>query len=532
MARAANDRFTEYFTERLWEWIPAIYREEDGLALNPGVLRSLITMFASQAAVLRRSQDRLWDDEFIDLCEEWAVPYLGDLVGTRLVSALNARGRRGDVAKTIYYRRRKGTLRILEEVIADITGWEGKVTEMFRRLGRARHGLDPAPGAFAGPLTGTPPGGFADLRNPRGSTLAGTPFDEYAHTPDVRREGLYSIPKLGFFLYRVDAWEVELVTPVRIGDPARLVVDPSGRDIPLYQPRQRSADWEQWRSLREWEVPAPMECEVLGDEQFLISTELVASLQVNFALSAAAASDLATYVGVRFHDETRFRQFLQALPSHAEILGPVIWPELRERGLVADCGHAGLLPIAFEIESAPGLPVLSERIAAGNLANWTGAPADRDAIVDPSRGRVLFLNGAPADDVEFRYFYGALGQIGAGTWERGPALPTLLLPGGGGAIAPGAIPGAGVVEIKDSSTYTPIPSVPGITALTVQASDQQRPYLRVAGPELVFDSTGAVDATLTLDGLWIGADEAASLVLNGDFASVTPSAIPLQRFKS
>ena len=31
--------------------------------------------------MLRRSQDRLWDDEFIELCDDWAVPYIGDLVG-------------------------------------------------------------------------------------------------------------------------------------------------------------------------------------------------------------------------------------------------------------------------------------------------------------------------------------------------------------------------------------------------------------------------------------------------------------------
>jgi hypothetical protein len=52
-------------------------------------------------AFLRRSQDRLWEDVFIDSCDEWAVPYIGDLVGTRMISALNARGRRVDVAKTV-----------------------------------------------------------------------------------------------------------------------------------------------------------------------------------------------------------------------------------------------------------------------------------------------------------------------------------------------------------------------------------------------------------------------------------------------
>ena len=112
MNNVAEDRFEIYFAEKMWEMIPAIYRHEDGLAENPGVLRGLIEVMAKQGAILRRSQDILWDDQFIELCNDWAVPYIGDLLGTRMISALNKRGRRIDVAKTIYYRRRKGTLRI------------------------------------------------------------------------------------------------------------------------------------------------------------------------------------------------------------------------------------------------------------------------------------------------------------------------------------------------------------------------------------------------------------------------------------
>ena len=141
-APTADDRFELYYIEKLWEWIPSLYRHEDGIAERPGTLRALVELIGEQVAVLRRSHDRLWDDAFIDLCDDWAVPYLGDLVGTRMVSALNRRARRVDVAKTIYYRRRKGTPRVLEELIADITGWDGKVVESFRGLARAAHHRD------------------------------------------------------------------------------------------------------------------------------------------------------------------------------------------------------------------------------------------------------------------------------------------------------------------------------------------------------------------------------------------------------
>src|SRR4051812_9042862 len=159
----AADQFERYYTEKLWEMIPAIYRHEDGMAEEPGVLRALVQVLAREAAILRRSQDRLWDDQFIELCNEWAVPYIGDLVATRLLSALNKRGRRIDVAKTIYYRRRKGTPRSLGELIADIAGWGGKVVEEFRRLGRIGPGLDPTPGPLAGRFTHTAPAGWAAL---------------------------------------------------------------------------------------------------------------------------------------------------------------------------------------------------------------------------------------------------------------------------------------------------------------------------------------------------------------------------------
>ena len=58
MASVANDNFELYFTEKIWEMIPAVYREQDGLADNPGVLRDFVEIMARQATVLRRSRCR------------------------------------------------------------------------------------------------------------------------------------------------------------------------------------------------------------------------------------------------------------------------------------------------------------------------------------------------------------------------------------------------------------------------------------------------------------------------------------------
>src|SRR5271165_3937559 len=140
-----RDHYEIYYADKLWNLLPAVYRAEDTDQLNSnGPLRELVKRIGAQAAILRRSIDRLWEDQSIEACDDWVIPYIADLLATNLVQSLDARGQRIDVAKTIYYRRRKGTLAVLEEIAANITGWDVKVVECFRRMARTRHGLDPA----------------------------------------------------------------------------------------------------------------------------------------------------------------------------------------------------------------------------------------------------------------------------------------------------------------------------------------------------------------------------------------------------
>src|SRR5271168_5353814 len=138
------DNYQAYYQDKLWNLIPAVYRTLDTDTFNAnGPLREMVNRIGAQAANLRRSIDRLWEDQSIETCDDWVVAYIGDLLATNLVASLDARGQRIDVAKTIYYRRRKGTLAILEEIASDITGWNARVVEFFRRLSRTRHSLDP-----------------------------------------------------------------------------------------------------------------------------------------------------------------------------------------------------------------------------------------------------------------------------------------------------------------------------------------------------------------------------------------------------
>src|SRR5271166_3055574 len=114
-----RDHYEVYYADKLWALLPAIYRTLDTDVFNSnGPLREMVNRIGAQAAILRRSIDRLWEDQSIESCDDWVISYIGDVLATNLVASLDARGQRLDVAKTIYYRRRKGTLGILEEIAA------------------------------------------------------------------------------------------------------------------------------------------------------------------------------------------------------------------------------------------------------------------------------------------------------------------------------------------------------------------------------------------------------------------------------
>jgi hypothetical protein len=534
MSSTANDKFSAYFAEKIWEMIPAFYREEDGLAENPGTLRALVEIIADHAAILRRSNDRLWDDIFIDLCDSWVVPYIADLLATRLVSSLNLRGRRIDVAKTIYYRRRKGTVRVLEELISDITGWDGVVVEEFRRLARTWHGLDPKPQPFAGRFTGTPPGGYADLRRPRGSELAGGPFDEYFHSADVRiqrgRDGVYNIPKIAFHLYRLAARPVIGVTPAPGPNNRTFTFDPSGRDVPLFSRRDRDAafDWDQWRSAREWELPAPIRCRVLGHAEYLITEATVLQLIISPGLTIAAAADLRKLRGELFVSESRLHNALAVLPTSVELLGSLVHPVLLKLALISDCGKSALLPKSVRVESPPGTEVAKELIVSGNLSAWTATAAGKELVIDPERGRMRFTGAAPpAATPRVGYYYGFSAPIGAGSYDRAPFVlaPTLPALAANAAIAAadidaGAPNARGVTELADSSTFGPAANKTAIRNTQIQGRNQQRPYLQIQA-DWTLDTVPNSNAFLIIEGLWIGASGNFSVVLAGDYESVT-----------
>jgi hypothetical protein len=392
------------------------------------------------------------------------------------------------------------------------------VVESFRGLARGRHRLDPAPAARTGRFTATPPGGWADLRDVRGAAAAGGPFDEHAHTPEVRRGGRWNLPKLVFHLHRVPALPIGGVIPFA-RDPATFTFDPSGRSIALFAPRRRPESWDQWRTLLPWELPAPIGCRLLAHAEYAIDERLVRAIEASGLTDAAL--ELRGLIGVRFRSERELRLRLSLFAHGGDLTAPGTWETILAGAIVDECGARALLPAALAVAPDGVTAVARERTAAGNLVDWSASAPGKDLLVDPERGRFR-LTSAPASPgaVRVAYHYGCPGPIGAGTHDRSAVVrppPRTLVPAGGGAIGP--LPAAGVLEVQDSATYGPLASAAGVRDLVVQAADGARPYVRLAA-DWVLEAAAGVEATLEVDGLWLGADAPRAVVLRGAWSRV------------
>ncbi len=529
MTRARDD-YQAYFSEKLWQWLPAVYRDLDQ-GEGGGALRAFIEALAEQAALLKRSQDRLWDDAFVELASDWAIPYIGQMVGTRLVPAQNPRARRADVAKTIYYRRRTGTLTVLEQLISDITGWKGMVVEEMHRLARMRHSLDGEP--RVGMVTATPEGGTADLRSPRSARLRGGPFDEFHYTPDLRRpdgeRGRRGISRLSFHLYRLQVVPLRGVQPRRMrrlaGPFQGFTFDPSGRDLALFASGDPSSDRPDGNAAREWSLPRPMDCCLLEDVRFRMDERVRAWIMdrgrqgapiTTRELRLAAARDLERLEGELFHDSAALRRVLASLPSAAVLTQEGVFSGLVRLGLVDECGKAALLAdengvtplgipaLALSGTSAAGQSLIPrDRSCGANLDDWSlTPPAGVDWVIDPEKGRFLVRRGANGfASLRVRYHAAMVGPLGAGGFGRESDGQAATLFWEEGSCAPGTPP-EGVVLVRDSATYVNPPDQPGLTDCQVRAAEGERPYLRLVNFWRL--GAGRANAELKLEGLWLG----------------------------
>ena len=69
-----------------------------------GPLKALISVIAEQVDVVEADIAKLLENWFIETCDEWVIPYIGDLLGVRGLHSVGTRAvftQRGRVANTL-----------------------------------------------------------------------------------------------------------------------------------------------------------------------------------------------------------------------------------------------------------------------------------------------------------------------------------------------------------------------------------------------------------------------------------------------
>jgi hypothetical protein len=224
--------------ERLYNLLPDLYRQRDPEAGQ--ALRALMSVLESEFETLEADLTASYNNWFIQTCDNWVIPYLADLVGVRDLGQekhVFATQRR-QVANTIGYRRRQGTIPTLEHVLRDATGWLVYLVEFYSHLALTQH---LARVCREGGCT-------LDVRRAAALAALGGPFDELAHGADVRsvhpeppdgskpgtlRSGKYSPGSVGLFFWRLRSYRMINNRPRTMGH-AFYTFHPLGADMPLF----------------------------------------------------------------------------------------------------------------------------------------------------------------------------------------------------------------------------------------------------------------------------------------------------------
>ncbi len=386
--------------ERLYNLLPVLYRRRDLVQGEP--LRALLAVLEQEYQDLETDLQAQYDNWFIDTCDAWVIPYLADLVGVRDLAQPKFvfSTQRRQIANTVGYRRRKGTLSTLEHVLRDTTGWYVSAVEFGQRLAMTQHVNHVRDGA----------GRMVDVRQAAGFVSSFDPWAGWAHTFDVhnratdqlddpprtgQRRGRYQMDELGLYIWRLHSYPVRnsSARPVAVrpgagatrpqesvvrgvdGD-GRYRFHPLGRDMQLFTSPRAALDITSRMTAAH--VPAPLTRQAL-------------------------AADLNHYRG-RFKTRTPGER-----PPNSELYGP-------ERSVCVLVG---------------GRPIPPYDVLAVDLSHWRSAAArelyqayqkaEPVALIDPALGRLVVLNAGESmrpGHITLHYNDGFSDDIGGGPYHR------------------------------------------------------------------------------------------------------------------
>jgi len=465
--------------DRLYDLLPAIYRMRD--EERGGPLRDLLRVVTEQVNVVEADIGQLYENWFVETCQDWVVPYIGDLIGYRPVHEAGEPGEvstpqallrnkilipRREAANTIRYRRRKGTLALLELLANDVAGWSARAVEFYTLLGWTQSinhlRLDR--------------GRSVDLRNGDALDRLDGPFDELAHAVDVRRNnsrrtlGRHNIPSVGLFVWRLKAYSVTRTPAYCLEeiDPSCYTFSVLGNDSPLYT----------------HPVPEPEPTHMAGELNLPTPIRRRAFEERVLAAGGVERGQASTdYYG----------------DGKSLVIWVHNWPA----------------------ENAPQ-PIPRESIIPADLTDWQYRPPRDHIAVDPKLGRIVFPpSQLPKRNVRVSYYYGFSADVGGGEYDRPlsqPSTCTLYRVGEGGTLKgmndalaqwQQEKPREAVVEITDSGVYVEQIniSLEENCSLQIRAANRTRPVIRLLDWQTdlpdALTVTVARGSRFTLDGLLI-----------------------------
>jgi hypothetical protein len=423
-------------------------------ARSYGPIQSLLSVMEEQLAILAGDLNQLYDDQFIETCAQWVIPYIGDLIGYQLVNGVApaVASPRAEVANTISLRRRKGTVLVLEQLARDVTGWGAHAVEFFQRLATTQYMNHPRPDNFYAPA----------LRRWKPREYLNTGFDWTAHKVDVRRiaveRGRYNLQNIGIFLWSLTAYPVTLSPCAAVpGNPQCFRFSSLGRDAPLFN------------------TPAPQGADITALAQ---PTNVPDRLRRRVLCADIQQAAQTNFVPVYFGPQKSLALYQGGTPRN---------PTPLQAKQIQVCDLSG----------ADG--------------SWMNLPVAGGLVaVDPHLGRIAVPPGAAAPIASYYYAFDA--NLGGGEYSRESTFTAssqqviVRVPGDQATIsaALATLPGDGVVEVSDSATYSEAGGLNVAVAanghIELRAADGARPTLLIGAPILV---SGGNDSAFDLNGFVI-----------------------------
>jgi len=251
--------------ERLLDLLPEVFRTRDAAAATEiaarlglpapsldgtpeGPLTSLLEVLGHVFDMLEAEVDNLYDDLFIETCDPSLVPYIGALVGARIVETGDMESARRQVATTIAARRAKGTARALALRAGAVMDSPTEAIEYFRHIVTALH-LDYPEDNRA----------MSAAINGRAGRRATLPDHIGQYTPELRSPlegGRYAVPNIGVRSWTTRALRHAETTPRPGSRMGQFRFAPTGADVPLW--RKRTEDRPEVTRLSLAEMPGPI----------------------------------------------------------------------------------------------------------------------------------------------------------------------------------------------------------------------------------------------------------------------------------